>query len=150
MDQYIVFTNKGQNFAIDVSKIERIIEYKEPKKIPESSNYLLGIITHNERILPIIDLSKRLYGEYSSYDVETKVVVIMWKEKQLGLLVESIIGIRTFEEDEFEKSMHKNQIPQEYITGFIKSQEEITIVLDVEKIFTKAEEKEILDTGIGE
>lgn len=147
MEQYIVFVNNHQDFAIDISKIERIIEFEEPKRVPEASDYLLGVLQYNSQVIPIIDLSTRLYNIKADYDMDTKIIVVMWKDRLIGLLVDEILGIRSFSDEQYEKSNKEMDILKEYISGFIKEEENITMVLDVDKIFTKEQEKELFSAS---
>ena len=144
MEKYIIFSSNHQTFALDISKIERIIEFQSPNPIPEASGYLLGVIQYNDRILPIIDLTKRLYNIDSYHNVNNKVIVVLWKDQQIGLVVDDIMGINAIDEDQFELSNEDTQISKEYITGFIKTKENITIVLDTDKLFSKDQEAELL------
>ncbi len=143
MEQFIVFINNHQNFALDISKIERIIEFQQPKKIPESSEYLLGVIQYNEKILPIIDLTKRLYNVEGSHGTDGKIIVILWNAKQIGLVVDEILGIHDFKEEEYERSNVDTQISKKYINGFIKTEEDITILLDTDEIFNLEQGNEL-------
>ena len=143
MEQFIVFINNGQHFALDISKIERIIEFEQPKKIPEASDYLLGVIQHNGEILPIIDLTKRLYNNDSVNSDSKKVIVAAWKEKQMGFVVEDIKEISSFEPNQYEKMNRDISISKAYIKGFIKTNDDIIIVLDIDRLFTLEQEKEI-------
>lgn len=144
MEKYIVFTNNQQSFALDISYIERIIEFQQPKKIPESSSYLLGVIQYNDNILPVIDLTKRLYDIYSTGGVDDKIIVVTYKDKQIGLVVDEMQGIKSFEEEQFEKSKINTEIAKEYIQGFIKTSSDITIVLDTNKLFDFQQQEELL------
>lgn len=145
VEKYILFTNMKQNFAIDVTKVERIIEFQSPKKIPESSDYLLGVIKYEDSILPVIDLNIRLYGENSQNTKNTKIVVVAWKERLMGVLVDNIIGINNFNEEYYEESNIDTNVSKEYISGFIKSEEDITIVLDIDGILDAKREEELLE-----
>lgn len=144
MEQYVVFESNNQNFAIDIPQIEKIIEFQAPKEIPDSSDYLLGIIKYNEMVLPIIDLTKRLYNTYTLYKKENKVIVVQWKERQVGLVVEKILGIKGFHKEQYENTNVDLRISKEYIQGFIKMEQGITIVLDTDKIFSPEQEEELL------
>ena len=143
MEQFIVFINNHQNFALDISKIERIIEFQQPKKIPESSEYLLGVIQYNEKILPIIDLTRRLYNVEGSHNAEGKIIVVLWNNKQIGLVVDEILGIHDFKKEEYEESNTGTQIAKKYINGFIKTEKDITIMLDTDEIFNLQQEHEL-------
>lgn len=144
VEQYIVFIANEEKFAIDISKVERIIEFTQPKKVPEASEFLLGVIQYNSEVIPIIDLSMRLYNLKSIQDEDTKVIVALWKEGHIGFLVDDILGIEHFSEDQYEKSNRDTHILKDYIDGFMKSEEDITIVLNIDKIFTLEEEEELI------
>lgn len=144
MEKYILFSNNNQNFALDITKIDRIIEFQQPKKLPESSEFLLGVIQFNDRILPIIDLTKRLYNLDSSYNENVKVIVVLWRDKQIGLVVDFILGIHSFDEAQFEQSNNDIQISKEYVIGFIKSKDDIIIVLEINKLFNLEQENELI------
>lgn len=144
MEQFIVFINNNQKFALYVSKVEKIIEYQQPKKLPDSSTYFLGVIKYNDAILPIIDLSKRLYNIESTNKIETKIVVVTWKDKLVGLVVDDIIGIRNFSTEQFEDSNLDLEISNDYIIGFIKSDDDIIVALDIDKVFNKEQEEELI------
>lgn len=143
MEQFIVFINNNQHFALDISKIERIIEFQQPKKIPEASDYLLGVVQHNGGILPIIDLTKRLYNRDSLHSDSKKVIVFAWKEKQMGFVVEDIKGISSFEPKQYEEVDQEISLSKVYIKGFIKTEGDIIIVLDMDQVFTFEQEQEI-------
>lgn len=145
MEKYIIFTNNQQSFALEISFIERIIEFEQPKKIPESSSYLLGVIQYNGNVLPVIDLTKRLYDIYSTTGgVDDKIIVVTYKDKHIGLVVDDMKGIQSFEDDQFEASKIDTEIAKEYIQGFIKTSGDITIVLDTNKLFDFEQQEELL------
>ncbi|MEW8974077.1 MAG: chemotaxis protein CheW [Tissierellaceae bacterium] len=144
MEKYIVFISNEERFAIDISKVERIIEFTDPKKIPEASDYLLGVTQYNSKVMPIIDLSMRLYNVHSQRNLDTKVIVILWKDGQLGFVVDDILGIRHFVKEEYERIEDDTHILKKYIKGFIKAEDDITIVLDIDRIFDSEQEEELI------
>ena len=142
-EQYIVFINNNQKFALYVSRIEKIIEYQEPKKLPDTSDYFLGVIQYNGKILPIIDLSKRLYNLDHNHSVDTKIIVVLWKNQHMGIVVDDIMGIRSFIATQFEEFDLDIEVSSEYIVGFIKSHGDIIVTLDMDKIFSSSQGNEI-------
>lgn len=142
-EQYIVFINNNQKFALYVSKIEKIIEFQTPKKLPDSSDFFIGVIQYNNKVLPIIDLSKRLYNIDYNHTVDTKIIVVIWKEQLIGIVVDDIIGIRNFKPTQFEDFEMDIEISYEYIIGFIKSHGDIIVTLDIDKIFSVTQVDEL-------
>lgn len=146
MRQVIIFINNNQSFALDISSIERIIEFQKPKRIPEASQYLSGVIKYNEKILPIIDLNMRFFNINYIDNDESKIIVVIWMDKKIGILVNEIVGIKSIADDEFEESnLQDSSIAKEYVLGFIKSADDITMMLDINSIFNFDEEMELLN-----
>jgi purine-binding chemotaxis protein CheW len=151
MKQVIIFNNCQQNFALEIERIERIIEYKEPKKLPETADYIMGVIRYNGRVLPIIDLNRRLYGVPCEIRENSKIIVILWNESHIGLVVDEIIGIRSIDEEAFEdSSIGEGSISSDYIRGFIKVEEDIIIHMDTDRLFSFVQARELLDLEAAE
>ncbi len=148
----MVFKCNDEKLAIDISYIDKIIEFTEPKKIPESSRDLLGVIQHNEEIIPIIDLNLRLYQVETVKTLDTKVIVILFREKYIGLVVDNVLEIKLFEDEICEDADFNVEVMQEYIDGFIKDleKEDITIILNVDKLFTENQALELLEISSSE
>lgn len=146
MDKYIVFLCNSQSFAINIYDVERIIDYETPKRLPESEGFLMGVIKYNDSILPIIDINKRLYDNSAGVNERTKIIVALWKEKFVGLVVDDILGIYEYGSEKIETSNGDDVLSKEYISGFIKREDDITLVLDTHKLFTEEHEEKILST----
>ncbi|HEY4543792.1 MAG TPA: chemotaxis protein CheW [Tissierellaceae bacterium] len=146
MNQYIVFKSNNEKVALNISHIERIIEYEDPSKIPESSKYLLGVIQYNKTVIPVIDLTYKLYQIKKDIYANEKIIIINWNDTLIGLLIDDILGIEQYEDDQYEENIIKTSIIKDYIKGFIKSEdkEDIIIVLNIEKIFNEKQSEEIL------
>lgn len=144
MKQYIIFKTNSQSLGIGIDKIEKIIEFEEGKKVPEPLPYMIGVIEYNSRVLPVIDLSKRLYNVDIAKKTDTKIIVVNWKEKLIGLAVEDILGIKSYEE-EYEKPNNEMEASKEYLDGFIKTPEDIIIVLNVDKLFDAYQESFLIE-----
>ena len=147
MEQFIVFSNNNQNFAIQISYVNRILEYENPIVLPEASDFLLGVIKYNGKVLPIIDLTNKLFAKLPSYDEESKIIVIEYKHRQVGLLVEEILGIYKFDESQYENSNIDTEVSKEYISGFIKLEDDITIILEPDKLFVQEQEEELISAA---
>lgn len=140
MKQYIIFKTNSQSLGIGIEQIDKIIEFEEGKKIPEPLPYMLGIIEYNGKVLPVIDLGKRLYNIDVVKNIDTKIIVVNWKGKLIGIAVEDILGIKSYE-TEYEAPNTDLEISKEYVDGFIKLPEDIIIVLDVDKLFIHDQEQ---------
>lgn len=145
MEQYIIFRLNNQRYAIDIGSIDRIIDFTEPKKIPETYDYVLGVIKYDEKILPVVDLTKKLYGICISNNSKSKVIVTTWKDRMLGFLVEDIEGIQRYGSNQIEKNYEQYEISKKYIEGFIKLEDDIIIILNIQELFDYEQEENLKD-----
>lgn len=142
MRQYVIFSSNDQHFALEISNIDKIIQYKEPKVIPESSKFFIGVIQYNGKVLPVIDLTTRLYNIQLNRSEDNSIIVLLWQDREIGLLVDDVIGIKSYEENQIEES--KN--PNDYIQGFIKEEDNIIMVIDGEYLLTHEQEEKIISS----
>lgn len=135
MRKQIVFFSKEQQLSLPIEKIEKIIRWQKPIPIPETTDFVLGVIEHNEHVLPVIDLNARLYGGDIVENKEMKIIVVQWNDELLGLSVEAIKGIVDFEADQFELMTNDVTFDKNYIDSFIKTESGIVIQLDIDTLF---------------
>jgi len=145
VNQYLLFLVNNQQFAIEIANINKIIDYVEPVKVPETAEYMLGVIELNEKILPVISLSQRLFGKENMKSNINRVIVLNWSGKQIGYVVEDIIGIKNFDLNQVEIANRDLEITRDYIYGYIKNEKDVIIILDNDKLFTGKHAEMLLD-----
>lgn len=133
----LVFKIGGEEFAADIMQVERILGFSEPTRIPEAPQYVKGVIKYQESIIPVIDLNKRLNMETTDIDHESKIIVVKHNELSIGLIVDMVSEVIDISDDNIENAPDiVKGISNKYITGIIKLNERIIILLDTEKILT--------------
>lgn len=145
MEKFIVFTSGAQNFAIPITEVEKIIMMQEPTRIPDTSSYLIGAISYSDQLLPIIDLSERLFKQKTVVTANTKIIVVEWKELKIGLVVEDVLSVSNFEEISEDETKEKIREAAKYVRALFKTEEGIVLVLDVDVLFSSENEKELIE-----
>ncbi|MGX7023588.1 chemotaxis protein CheW [Vagococcus hydrophili] len=135
MEKQIVFLSQRQALSLPIKKIEKIIQWTEPIPIPETSQFVLGVIDYNETILPVIDLNQRLYAQETVRNNDLKIIVVQWKDECLGLVVDSIKGIVDFSVEQFEMMNNDVTFDKNYIDSFVRTKEGIVIQLNIDALF---------------
>jgi purine-binding chemotaxis protein CheW len=136
----VVFKVDDENFAADIMQVERILSYTEPTKVPESPAYVKGVIKYQESILPVIDLKKRLNLLETAMKDDPKIIVVKHNEKSIGLIVDVVSEVIDISSDNIEPSPDiVRGISNKYMTGMIKLDGRIIILLDTQKILTNDE-----------
>lgn len=137
MEKFVVFSSGGQSFAIPIEVTEKIIQVEAPTPIPDTSGYVLGAIDYADGILPIVDLSERFFQRKTELTADTKVIVINWQEKKIGLAVDKVTNIQSFESADQEPPENADQKAASYVVAFIRTEDGIILQLDVDSIFSK-------------
>lgn len=133
----LVFKINNEEFAADIMQVERILGFTEPTKIPEAHSFVRGVIKHQENILPVIDLNKRLKLEYARMNDDAKIIVVKHYDKSIGLIVDMVSEVVDVLDDSIEDAPEiVKGISNKYIMGMVKLNNRIIILLDTEKILT--------------
>ena len=144
MEKFVIFSSGGQSFAIPIEVTEKIIHVEGLIRIPDTSKYVLGAIDYDETVLPIIDLRERFFQNKTELTADTKVIVVNWQEKKIGLVVDKVATIRSFESADREISENADQEAASYVMAFIRTDDGIIIQLDVDSIFNEQGGKELV------
>ena len=81
-----------------------------------------------------------MYGQKQEKKETAKIIVVNFKEVRIGLVIDDIVGIKNYEEDQFEDPVHfEEKFSKEYVAGFIKEEDDIIILINPEKLFSFSE-----------
>lgn len=136
MEKQIVFVSHNQSFSLPIVKTEKIIQWELPVPVPETETYVLGMIQYDQKVLPIVDLSQRLFQQATVTSEQSKIIIVQWQATLIGLLVEGITGIHDFTAEEIEEPQTKLEQEKKYLNYFIKTKEDIIIQLAIDELFS--------------
>jgi len=137
--QMVIFRIGGEEFAIDIALTKEIVTMRPITPIPETEDYVLGVMNLRGNLVPVLDLRKRLRAGADSAasgksQQEIRIVIARVDGKQTGLVVDGASeGIR--ETDEMIESPPDviTEIGAEYIGGIINMRGRFITVLDLDK-----------------
>ena len=105
MRELAVFAIGKEEFAFDIEGVQEIITYQEVTPLPESDEYIDGVINLRGAIIPVVNLPKKL-GFESDITEKSKIVVCITEGEKVGFLVDDVNDIM-FVEDKY-LSVSKN------------------------------------------
>jgi purine-binding chemotaxis protein CheW len=142
--QLVTFKLGSEEFGVDILKVQEIIKMMNVTKIPNAPVFIEGVINLRGKIIPIVDLRKRLGFEDREFDKSTRIIVVELDGLVLGFIVDSVSEVLRIPEDTIEPppSMVAG-IESEYIEGVGKLDDRLLILLELKKIFSSPEKKDI-------
>lgn len=144
MSKFAVFTIAGEEFGLE---IERILEITKPQKathLPNTPQFINGVINLRGNVMPLMDMRKRLNVEPTQQG--EKIIIVTMHGEKIGLLVDSVKEILNIEKTEIASppGIFKGLKP-EYLNGIGKIKERLLIILNIDRLLT-SEEMRLLGT----
>lgn len=142
--QVVVFKLQGEEYCIDIMKVMEIIRMQEIVKLPDTPDFVEGVVNLRGKIIPVIDLKKRFHLEGKEISEETRIIITDTDGKTVGFIVDNVTEVLRLNEDDIEPiNTDVVGIDKDYIAGIGKLENRLLILLDLNKVLTK-EEKSIL------
>ena len=152
-EQYMTFACGEEIFGISIKYVNEIIGLQQITHIPDTENFIIGLINLRGKIIPVIDVRIRFGMEPLEYNDRTSVIVIDVKSTVIGLIVDRIEGVAEFAENEITPPPSVSDLESQarkYVFGIGKSSDEVKLLLDPDKLINGTEEEKETETDAEE
>ncbi|HPJ76701.1 MAG TPA: chemotaxis protein CheW, partial [Clostridia bacterium] len=89
-DMYLTFRLNNEEYGFDISHVTEIVGIQPITLIPESANYIKGIINLRGKIIPVIDLRLKFNRTEKAYDERTCIIVLAYGGTDVGFIVDNV------------------------------------------------------------
>lgn len=138
----LIFSINGEYYATDIMEVERILGYEETTKLPDSPDFVEGVINYEGNILPVISLAKRFNLPYVQNKEDAKIIVAKQVNNKVGMIVDVVSEVRDIKTNTIEIPPEiVAGISKRYIKGLIKIDKKIIIFLNLGTILSDDEKK---------
>ena len=128
MKEITVFSIGNEEFAFDIEKVQEIIAYQEIIPVPESGEFIEGVINLRGSIVVIVNLPKKLNFESEK---QNKIIVCNIEDEKVGFLVDEVNDV-LFVEDSNVAVSKKGGIVKSTIS--LNKGERVILELNVDKL----------------
>lgn len=141
--QLVSFRIGDEEFGVDIIKVQEIIRMAEITRVPNTPHYVIGVINLRGKVIPIIDMRRRLGLTETPYTKETRIVVVEEENKIVGFIVDSVSEVLRISKSITEPPPPMvSGIRSDFITAIAKLEGRLLILLDLEAVLSKEEEVE--------
>ena len=133
--QLVSFKIGGEEFGVDILKVQEINRMLQVTRVPNAPEYVDGVINLRGKVIPIIDLRRRFGMERKEHDKNTRIVVVELSGKVVGFVVDAVSEVLRIP-----KSVTEPPPPivagvnADYITAVGKLEDRLLILLNLEKV----------------
>lgn len=138
--QLVSFKIGDEEFGVDILSVQEINRMSQITKVPNTPDFIEGVINLRGRIIPVIDLRVKLGMTRKDHGKNTRIVVVELKGQTIGFIVDEVSEVLRIPKDITEAPPDMvGGVNSDYITSIGKLEDRLLILLDLEKILSTSE-----------
>lgn len=138
----VTFRLADDLFALPVDGVERVLRYRPASPVPDAPPWVFGVIDHGGRVVPVVDLRRRLSLESVEAPPDRRIILLRTAQGPVGLIVDAVLEVVSPARSEIEPPPPMLRgLDQRFLRGFVRSVNEapLVVVLDVEQVLSSAD-----------
>ena len=142
--KYLTFSLAGEEYGIGILKIKEIIGMMPITTVPQTPEYVKGVINLRGKVIPVIGLRLRFGMEKAEYTERTCIIVVELKSQAadilIGIVVDSVSEVLSIKADDIEDTpTFGTRLNTGYILGMAKMEGGVKILLDIDCVLSTEE-----------
>lgn len=130
--EYLAFRLGGEEYAVDILRVQEIRSYERPTRMARVPAFVLGVINLRGIIVPVMDLRLRLGLHSPNYDAFTSVIVLNLGDRVVGVVVDSVSDVTTLKDEQIRPAPDFTAGPAgQHVTGIGTVEDRMLILVDV-------------------
>ena len=144
-NKYLTFLLANEEYAVDILRVQEIKGWSKVTEIPNTPQYICGVVNLRGTIVPVIDLRLRFKLECQKYGAMTVMIVIKvlstnGKERIMGIIVDAVSDVYDVSENEIKAAPEFGSvISTEFVRGLATVEDKMVIVLDIDQLLNSNE-----------
>ena len=146
--KYLTFTLAEEEYGIGILKIKEIIGMMPITSVPQTPDFVKGVINLRGKVIPVVDLRRRFGMEAIDYTERTCIIVVEIQGQagmvMIGIVVDSVSEVLNIKKEDIEETpTFGTRLNTDYILGMAKIEGGVKILLDIDRVLS-AEEAQML------
>jgi len=134
--QYITFTIGAEEYGVDVMAVREIKAWTATTALPNSPDYVRGVVNLRGHIIPIFDLRCR-FGQGLTEPTATHVIIIATiADRVVGILADTVSDILSIRDEDIRPvPMMDRDADAEFLSGLVSVQDRMVALLTLDRLF---------------
>lgn len=134
--QFLTFHVGKEEYGIELMTIREIKGWQPTTSLPDSPDFMKGVINIRGVIIPIFDLRFRFGLETQEPTEKNVVIIILVGEKMIGILVDAVSDILNIPSEQIKPAPQiDSKIDEKFISGLIAVEGNMVAILDIDHLF---------------
>lgn len=146
--QLIVFHVADEEFGVPIGEIQEIIRMRPITPIPDSPEFIKGLINVRGDIVAVIDVKARFSLPRDEKIPPKHIVITKRDETVFGLIVDEVTEVLRIPETEIKKPPELvTHLHQQYVTGVVTIENRLLILIDLARVLSEEELERLVEVG---
>ena len=133
--QFLTFTLQGEEFGIEILRVQEIKGLSRITPIPNMPGYIRGVMNLRGTVVPIVDLRAKFSMPEAEYNQFTVIIVVTIGEKVTGLVVDAVSDVLNVNDDNVESAPELGGAADtSFMTGIAKSGDRLITLLNMDEL----------------
>ena len=146
--QYLTFVLDDEIFGLAIDKVREVLDFTTFTKVPRSPEFMRGVINLRGSVVPVIDLRLKFGMEQTPQGVNTCIIITEVDMDGvltvLGALADSVQEVLDITPEQIEPAPRiGTSLNTQFIKGMGKHNDEFVILLNIDRVFSCGELKEV-------
>ncbi|MCR4435484.1 MAG: chemotaxis protein CheW [Clostridiales bacterium] len=142
--QLVIFNLNGEDFGVEITQVKEIIKPMEIFKVPDTPEFIEGLINLRGKVHTIFNLRRRLGLPVKEFDDGTKIIIVSVNSMLVGFIVDEVNEIVRVGEEHIEGTPEAiTSLNKRYLSGVAKIGERIVLLLDLSNVLSFKEQEEL-------
>jgi purine-binding chemotaxis protein CheW len=142
--KYLTFTMAEEEYGIGILKIKEIIGMMPITTVPQTPEFVKGVINLRGKVIPVVDLRLRFGIDSIDYTERTCIIVVEIEGQSgtvmIGIVVDSVSEVLNIKGDDIEETpTFGTKLDTDYILGMAKVEGGVKILLDIDRVLSAEE-----------
>lgn len=134
--KYLTFMLDDEEYGIEILKVREIIGIMDITKVPQTPDFVEGVINLRGKVIPVIDLRTKFGLERAEYNDQTCIIVVD-VGMMMGIIVDTVQEVHDIPSNSIEPPPKLGgSVDTSFILGMGKVKDDVKILLDIDKVLT--------------
>lgn len=140
LDEFLTFTLGAEEYGVDILKVQEIRGYDAVTRLPDSPEWVKGVINLRGTIVPVVDLRIKFRLGKAEYDAFTVMVILTIAGRIVGIVVDSVSDVIQLQPEQIRPAPDLGStIDNKFINGIGALDQRMLILLDIERMMVSPE-----------
>jgi len=138
--QLVSFVVGDEEFAVPILAVQEINRMMQITRVPQSPEFVEGVINLRGKIIPVMDLRSRFGMERLSESADARIIVVEVANRVIGFTVDRVNEVLRIGSDIIDPPPTMvSGIDSDYVQGVGKLDDRLLILLSLERLFSDDE-----------